>query len=45
MLEWQKKNTNPSTVSYIYTYLMRSVVRKYFIFVAFHFHIQTFVIS
>ena len=44
MLEWQMKETNPTTVSYIYTYILRSVVRKYFIFMAFRFPIQEFFI-
>jgi hypothetical protein len=44
MLEWQIKNANLTTVSNIYTCLLRYDVRKCFTFMAFHFHTQAFVI-
>jgi len=40
MLEWQIKNVNKTTVSNIYSCLLRYDVRKYFTFMAFHFHIK-----
>jgi len=42
MLEWQIKNANLTTVSNIYSRLLRSDVRKYFTFMAFHIHIKRF---